>query len=113
MDVNLLFFIISLAFIWFDTRAIPEYLSLLRFKFHKFEDWKVARKGGMDLDYHFYLQVFFDSFIVRLITCPYCVLSWLNLFTLPFIGFEKFSIHLPFSWVGYFALKKVLKFLNE
>ena len=113
MDFYLLFFIIVAAFIWFDTEAVPEYLSLFGFRFHRFDEWRDAQAKGSPFDYHTYLLVHFPNFFVRLVTCPYCLIVWLTLPLLFFVPFEAFAAHIAAGWVGYFGLRKLLKWLNE
>ena len=113
MNFYLLFFIIALAFIWFKTEAVPEYLSLFRFKFHKFDEFRKDQFQGSPFNYVDWLLVKYPNFFVRLITCPYCLIVWFNILTVPFIETRAFGLQLVASWVGYFSLEKFLAKLNE
>lgn len=113
VDFNLLFFIVFLNYLWFDTDAFVEYAAILRLKFAKYEPYFQLRKT-MPMDYHSFLLSFHNSFIVRLITCPVCFLVWLNLAGALFSNdFMSLGLTTILSWLGYFGLRKTIKRLNE
>ncbi len=103
--------VIMTAFIWFETQAVPEYLSLFHFKFHKYEEWK---KQQMGLDYSNFLLAFHNNFLVRLVTCPYCMIVWFNLAGLFIIDdWKLFGPNVLLSWLGYMGFRRAMKKLSD
>lgn len=67
--------------VWFDTDAVYEYLSLFRLNnicslfrnFCKIKD----QESSLNLN-EYLLQYYYNSFVVRLITCEVCLSTWLG-----------------------------------
>jgi hypothetical protein len=114
MDFFLLCYIIAAAIIWFDTEAIPEYLSVFGFKFHRYDEWMAENSAGRtSFDYQTYILAKYNNFFVRLVTCPLCVIVWFNLLTLPVLPLKMLGAQLLASWLGYFSVSNLVKKLNE
>ena len=73
-------FISTVLLVWFKTEAFEEYSTLFGFgKFFKVEEFRKARQRNPVITYHDHLLNKYDSFFLRLITCPYCLGFWLTL----------------------------------
>ena len=78
LDIFLYSALISVFLIvWFNTEAFEEYVRLFKFdKFFKLRMYENKLKKDPTLSYHDYLNLYHNSFFVRLITCPYCLGLW-------------------------------------
>lgn len=79
-DIIFSFYNAFWLFIWFNTEAFIEYCKYIPkikdlLKLKEFKDYQF--KGGI-LNYPIYLQVNYNNFFTRLISCPYCLLFWIN-----------------------------------
>ena len=83
LDIFLFSSLISTALIvWFNTEAFEEYARMLGAdKFFKVRMYENKLKKNPTLNYHDYLNLYHNSFFVRLITCPYCLGFWLSIIT--------------------------------
>jgi hypothetical protein len=88
---NDLYFIFINAFIlliWFKTEALYEYGSKIpiinkTLKLNKYIEFK--RKYS-DVKYPVFLSIEYNNFFTRLISCPVCLNTWLNMLSYPFIS---------------------------
>ena len=113
MDIGLIAFIIVISYIWFETEAFLEYAQIFKLKFAKYTEYKEFKKAFPPFNYINFLQNKYDNFCVRLITCPICLIVWINILAIPFINFKNLAANIILSWVGYFGLNKLIKKLNE
>lgn len=66
-------------FVCFKTTAVYEYFRLLVPSFiSKMKDYDNERKYDYGLSYKLYMMTRHDSFLTRLVTCPYCLGAWLS-----------------------------------
>lgn len=75
--------------VWFKTEAIVEYGELFHLgQFLKTKEFKQKKSmSEIPLTYPMFLQMSYDYFLIRLITCPICLSFWVSLFiTIPFIS---------------------------
>jgi hypothetical protein len=76
-------------FIWLRTEAFVEYVELFRldsfFGVKKFRQQQL-QGGDYKLDYANFLIINYNSFFVRLITCPFCLTVWASIIISNFIG---------------------------
>lgn len=115
-DIIFTFYNVFWLFIWFNTEAFIEYgkympkiKDLLRIE--EFKNYQF--KGGI-LNYPTYLQVNYNNFFTRLISCPYCLLFWINLTTFLMLNNKYFFfVNYIISTVIYIALVKLTKINNE
>ena len=74
------FFIALILLIWFKTDAFVEYFTLLGFgnqiKSDEYENKK--RLEEYQLTYPRFLRMKYDTFIIKIITCPICLSVWLT-----------------------------------
>ena len=69
--------IVSALILWFKTEAFEEYVTLMGGdKFFKVKAYKKNREANALLTYHSFLLDRYDSFFIRLVTCPYCLGLW-------------------------------------
>lgn len=76
---QVIFFILFLNIIWFETEAFVEYIRLVGFNLFKVNDYLDAKQHNFELTYHSYLLQKHNNFFTRLITCPICVTTWTSL----------------------------------
>tara|TARA_B100000287_G_scaffold434488_2_gene499074 strand:+ start:270 stop:614 length:345 start_codon:yes stop_codon:yes gene_type:complete len=95
--IFILFTVVTLLLIWFNSEAFIEYALLFSGgKFFHIHDFKKKRIKDPTLDWISYLQLNHDSFFVRLITCQLCLSFWLNLVAC--LAMDKL-VFLPISYV--------------
>jgi hypothetical protein len=109
-DILFSFFNAFWLFIWFNTEAFLEYIKYLPkirdlFKIKEFKEYQL--KAGV-LTYPTYLQVYYNNFLTRLISCPYCLLFWINLSTIGLLmNVYFFFVNYVISVVIYYILRKI------
>ena len=108
---------VVLMYIWFETDAFVEYLTTFNLGWSLFDlgSYKEEKRKISSLDYHTYLLMnYSNSFFIKLITCPICLICWVApLMHLAYNGTENFSFHTPFceillGWTLFFALKIIV-----
>jgi len=87
-DYLFIFINAFISLIWFKTEAILEYSKYIPFlnkvlKIKEFEDFKISNSEV--LDYQTFLLIEYNSFFIRLITCPICLTTWLSILTVPML----------------------------
>ena len=83
--------IVSSLILWFKTEAFEEYVTLIGGdEFFKVKAYRKDREKNALLTYHSFLLERYDSFFVKLVTCPYCLGLWLCLTASLFI--ERFDL---------------------
>ena len=95
--------IASILIIWFNTEAFQEYAQLFKVdKFFKVRAFKRKMKEHPLLTYHDYLNMYYSSFFVRLITCPYCLGAWVaGITALLTLGLVFFGVYYVLSLLIY------------
>ncbi len=108
---------VVLMYIWFESDAFVEYLTTFNLGWILFDlgKYKEEKSKIPSLDYHTYLLMnYSDSFFIKLITCPICLICWVApLIHLAYNGKEDFGFHvlfyeILFSWVLFFSLKVIV-----
>jgi len=109
-DLFFSFFNVFCLFIWFQTQAIIEYFKYIPIlnSLFKIQNYYKYLKSGGNLKYPIYLQVEYDNFFTRLISCPYCLLFWINCFNLIFI---KFFIYFFINYILSIMIYSILVIL--
>jgi len=121
-------FLISFVLLaWLETDAFYEYCKLFGFKklfkikeYADFEGDSVtlgfssdAKDLSVNMGYLEYLQTEYDSFFIRLITCPICLGTWLNIIICLILkDFSFFFVKLWVSFVLYFTVLLLMKKSN-
>jgi hypothetical protein len=96
--------------IWLRTEAVVEYGRILGLsKFLKIDDYDEKRLSNFELDYILYLRTFHDSFIIRLITCPICLMCWLTSPAIVLYGLSSYSADVLITLFFYYLLVKVMR----
>ncbi|MAF23989.1 hypothetical protein CL634_00165 [bacterium] len=112
--------------VWLRTEALYEYGKLFGFKkLFKIKEYSDFLEGpeklGLGLEtistpslgYLDYLKVEHDNFFVRLITCPICLGTWLNLLICLILkDFSFFFVKLWVSFILYFTSVVLMKKSN-
>lgn len=101
-----------ITFIWINTNAFVEYCNLLGLGgLIRSEEYKKANlKAGGELSYSDFLALTYDCFLTRLLSCPVCLVVWLNLIFYVWhgsLGEVVFGIY--GGWLSYFGLNKIVK----
>ena len=111
-----IFWIAASLFILFNTTAVYEYFKFLPLpeKITKIKEYENERKYDFSLSYKMFWLTNYDSFFIRLVTCPYCLSGWLSL------GFSvNFSCltWLPIVYFGglttYFGISRLFSWLEN
>ncbi len=115
MNFKILIFCIFFCYIFFETPAFIEYFTLFKLKFTKYKEYNDIKSRLDTLSYNNFLLMNYDSFFIRLITCPICLSVWLNLlmFLMTKNDFSEVFFNIILTWIGYFSLVKLLKLLYE
>lgn len=74
--------------VWFQTNVLAEYLYFLPVV----KKYNLALKSGVANTFLNFLSINYNSFFIRLISCPYCVNFWINLLLSYFIGWKFFGL---------------------
>jgi hypothetical protein len=84
VDLYFCFFNVFCLFIWFNTEAFIEYIKYIPFlnKLLKVKQYIEYQKSSNSLNYPLYLAVYYNNFFTKLVSCPYCLLFWVNLLSL-------------------------------
>ena len=93
------FLISTLLLIWFQTNVIFEYFRFLPFLKKICDKYKKSLDAGVGTSFINFISLNYNSFFIRLITCPYCITFWLCL-----------PVCYIFSW-KYFGLTYILSML--
>ena len=116
IDIIFTFYNVFWLFIWFNTEAFIEYFKYIPkirnlLKIKEFKDYQF--KNG-NLTYPVYLQVYYNNFFTRLISCPYCLLFWVNLTTIMILDNKYFFfVNYVISIVIYYILLLIIKKYNN
>lgn len=110
------FITVVLMYIWFESEAFVEYLTFLNIGWLTFGlfGYKEKKKVMPMVDYHTYLSMEYpDSFFIKLITCPICLIVWVaplvSFFYNGSISFPIIFMEIFFAWSTFFALKSLMK----
>jgi len=72
-------FISTFLLIWFQTNVVFEYFRFLPFFKSICNKYKKSLEAGIGTNFINFIALNYNSFLVRLITCPYCITFWLCL----------------------------------
>lgn len=110
------FITVVLMYIWFETEAFIEYCTTFNLGWTMFglSRYKTKKETMPMVDYHtFLLMEYPDSFFIKLITCPICLIVWVaplvSFFYNGTISFPIIFMEIFFAWLGYFSLKSLMK----
>lgn len=80
-------------YLLFQTNMVYEYLNVLPLpeKIKKMKEYQKERQFDYSMSYRFFYTTNYNSFLIRLLTCPYCLGAWLS------IGFS--TIFSCIEWV--------------
>lgn len=118
---SILTLIIVFLYITYDTDALPYYLKLISDKFFKVTDFFNFRKTSpIQLSYLEYIEFKLQtskkfSFWTKLFSCPNCMIVWICFLT-SFLcndSWKDLGAEIIIVWVGYAALRRILKELYE
>tara|TARA_Y100000004_G_C8896450_1_gene404367 strand:+ start:537 stop:911 length:375 start_codon:yes stop_codon:yes gene_type:complete len=76
-------------FIWFETEAVLEYAKLFRLDSLFFtKEYEEAKKTIEDLTYPSYLEIYQKNFINKILSCVYCLCTWVIIYLNFMLSFE-------------------------
>ena len=111
-DIKLLAFVILTLYFWFETDVVFEYAALIGVNLRKnYEEYK--EKYPIEISYPEYLSIKKNTFLFKLLGCSICFSVWLNLILGFNVGFSLVGVNIILTWVIYFSLVKLIKFLNR
>lgn len=94
--IQIIFLNTFLLVIWFNTDVFIEYLKFTGNLF-KIKEYELEKNNDFSLTYHSFLLKKYNSFLIRLITCPLCFNFWTTLlFT---IVFNYQFIYIPIVYI--------------
>ena len=97
-----------LLFVWFHTDGIIEWARLFNlnylFKISDYNTWKLFIKEENFRYVDFLRDVYKESFIIKLITCPICICFWASLFSCFFYSINLCLSIAFMSLLEYFIL---------
>jgi len=109
-DSFLLSFINTLILIvWFQTNAFIEYCGRFPIISKIVDNFNKMTQAGLSSSFPSFLALNYNSFFVRLITCPYCLNFWLSLGTSFFVGYKFFAFIYITSLIYYILILKLNK----
>ena len=110
------FITVVLMYIWFETDAFVEYCTTFNLGWIMFglTKYKEKKEQMQMIDYHtFLLMEYPDSFFIKLITCPLCLMVWIapaiSFLYNESISFPIIFMEIFFAWATFFALKTLMK----
>ena len=106
---------VVLMYIWFETEAFEEYMTTfnLGWSMFRLRDYKEEKNKVPSLDYHTYLLMnYSDSFFIKLITCPVCLIVWIAPLV-SFLYWRELTVpivfqEILFAWALFFSLKVIV-----
>ena len=101
-------------FIWFETNAVIEYAKIFRLDFLFYtKEYEESLELAPDLPYSLFIVAHKDTFINRILSCPFCLCTWMMIyFGLIFffvLGFRVFG----FIFLDWFAALFLYKALSN
>lgn len=99
-----------IAYLWINTNAFVEYVKILgaksAFDIEEFENKN--EQTGANFTYPDFLCFRNNTFFTRLISCPVCLIVWVQIFMFVFhLNFILLFNSIYISWVLYFILTKL------
>jgi hypothetical protein len=73
------FFPTFFLLIWFKTNFIVEYFYMLPWISKYINNYKKSQSAGIGGNFINFLALNYNSFFVRLISCPFCINFWITL----------------------------------
>lgn len=103
-------------FLWFETNVFYEYFHRIPFlsKFLGFQDYDKNKEYYGHCSYQEFLPIQHNNFLVKLISCPYCLGFWTSLgTTFAFSDWKYFPMVYFGSLLSYFGIKKTFDHINK
>ena len=103
-------------YVFFKTTAVYEYLKLLPLpeKITKMKEYEAERRHNFTMSYKEFFTTNYDTFLIRLLTCPYCLSAWLSLI---FCGIFSCFMWLPVVYLvglaSYFFISLLYQWLEK
>jgi hypothetical protein len=95
------FFNTFVLLIWFKTHAFIEYFKYIPLTNKIIKSYQESIKAGLNIDFINFLSLNYDCFLVRLLTCPFCLNFWISIVTSFFVGYKFFALIYISSMIYY------------
>jgi hypothetical protein len=103
------FFNVALLLVWFQTNAFVEYGRYIPFIKRIINSYEKSLSAGINGTFINFLSLNYNSFFIRLVSCPYCLNFWL---TLPYLYFFNIK-YLAFIYIISLIIYKILNILSK
>lgn len=103
------FFNTFILIVWFQTNAFIEYFGKFPFVSKIVDNFNKMTQAGLSSSFTSFLALNYNSFFIRLITCPYCLNFWITLATSFFVGYQFFAFIYVTSLIYYMLILKLSK----
>jgi len=104
------FFNVVILLIWFKTNAFIEYSRNFPYLNKIISSYNNSLKSGLDMNFINFLSLNYDSFVVRLLTCPFCLNFWISIITSFFVGYKFFALIYTSSMIYYKIVNILTKY---
>lgn len=104
-------FVASFALlVWLNTNALAEYMSLFKLSFaFKFSEYEKLKSEGYPGSYlEFLTEYYKDYFIVRLVSCPICLSTWIGIIYSCFTNFYPGLAVAPLTLFFYYMFNRIM-----
>lgn len=103
-------------FVAFKTTAVYEYLKILPLpeRITHLKEYQREQLTNFSMSYKLFLEITYDTFLNRLLTCPYCVGFWLSLgFSWFFTCVETLPVVYLGSLISYYCISASINRLEK
>jgi hypothetical protein len=104
------FFNVCVLLIWFKTNAFIEYFRNIPYFNKIISSYENSLKSGLDANFINFLSLNYDSFLIRLLTCPFCLNFWVSIITSFFVGYKFFALIYISSMIYYKIVNILTKY---
>jgi len=103
------FFNTLILLIWFKTEAFIEYFRYSPLINKIIKQYDKSINSGINNNFINFLSLNYNSFLTRLITCPFCLNFWISVVTTFFVGYRFFALIYVTSLIYY----KIVNILSK
>lgn len=92
-----------LLFVWFETNAAIEYSKIFKLdRLFYIKEYEESLEVVPDLSYAYFLAAHEDNFTNRLLSCPYCVCTWIIFYFAVILSVTYGITALSFIFIDWF-----------
>jgi len=111
MYINYFYILFNLfvLIIWFKTEAFVEYVKVFKLDKLLFIDkYEEQKKEDFELNFLSFLLKNYNTFFIRVITCPICLTSWLCIPVIFVSGFIMYPFYVVSILFLYYLFAKIM-----